>query len=444
MKKQMCLAALCLLAVAGGCAKIPETEPGGNTRENAATAAMPVDGENHLYTLSAETPQGLFNIKGGGGQYFLDYAAAENRPLCTVPGCTHTGEDCAACLPEGTYGMFLYPLADGSLVYGLQDDSSYSFWRMDGDGGNRQELARMASENVTWNFLCADEESLYLSCVTYGDGEQFAVSRLPLTGGTMETLWSKTEYTAPELLGVNGRDLVLLWYDWSERETVPPADTTEDMPWEEIRERMAAYDAEMAKVTGKFRVTFCCIDTGEEQAVDAWTSNYGSAGRTLYWDRDRLYWFDCEEPGPLHWVTAAGQTGKLAVDWPQEIARWQGDLYIYLECRMLQDKMLLTVSETQGTDPVVSLYALDMQTGALREIPLQYIANAKEQPVSIEGQGEDCLFVTFEEQVQMGSYLDPDGVPATSMKTHRRWGLISPEDFLAGLPNYREVQMDRE
>lgn len=106
MKKQMCLAALCLLAVAGGCAKIPETEPGGNTRENAATAAMPVDGENHLYTLSAETPQGLYNIKGGGGQYFLDYAAAENRPLCTVPGCTHTGEDCAACLPEGTYGMF--------------------------------------------------------------------------------------------------------------------------------------------------------------------------------------------------------------------------------------------------------------------------------------------------------------------------------------------------
>lgn len=340
--------------------------------------------------------------------------------------------------------MFLYPLADGSLVYSLQNDTAYSFWRMDSDGGKRRELARMAEKDVTWNFLCADEEYLYLSCVTYGDGEQFSVNRLPLTGEALETLWSKTEYTAPELLGVNGRDLALLWYDWSERETVPPAETTKDMPWEEIRERMAAYDGEMAKVTGKFRVTFCDVDTGKEQVADTWTSNYGSAGRTLYWDRDRLYWFDCEEPGPLHWTVADGQTGELEVDWPQEITQWQGDLYINFECRMLQDKMLLTVCENQGTDPVVSRYALDMETGALQEIPLRYIANAREQPVTIKGQGDDCLFVIFEEQVQMGSYLAPDGVPATSMEAHWRWGLISPEDFLAGIPNYREIQMDME
>ena len=444
MKKQMCLAALCLLVAAGGCAQTPDSAPGGNTGETAREAAAPA-AEGNLYRLSAETPQGVYNVDGGRGQYFLDYSAAENRPLCAVPGCTHTGEGCAARLPEGTYGLFLYPLTDGSLVYSLQDDASYSFWWMDGDGGNRQELARMAEENTTWNFLCADEAYLYLYDVTYGEeGEQFTVSRLPLTGGTPETLWGKTEYTAPELLGVNGRELVLLWYDWSERETVPPADTTEDMPWEEIRERMAAYDAEMAKVTGKFRVTRCSVDTGEEQVVDAWTSNYGSAGRTLYWELDRLYWFDCEEPGPLHWVTADGQTGELAVDWPQEVTQWQGDLYINLECRILLDKMLLTVCETQGTDPVVSRYALDLETGTLQEIPLQYVANATQQPVSIEGQGENCLAVIFEEQVQMGTYLDTDGMPATSMETHRRYGLISTEDFLAGIPNYREIQMDME
>lgn len=108
------------------------------------------------------------------------------------------------------------------------------------------------------------------------------------------------------------------------------------------------------------------------------------------------------------------------------------------------DKMLLTVCETQGTDPVVSRYALDLETGALQEIPLQYIANATQQPVSIEGQGEDCLAVIFEEQVQMSAYLDPDGMPATSMETHRRYGLISTEDFLAGIPNYREFQMEME
>ena len=72
---------------------------------------------------------------------------------------------------------------------------------------------------------------------------------------------------------------------------------------------------------------------------------------------------------------------------------------------MLKDKMLLTVCETQGTDPVVSRYALDLETGILQEIPLQYIANATQQPVFIEGQGED---------------------------------------FLVVIPNYREIQMNME
>lgn len=444
MKKRICLAVLCLLVAASGCAQPLESDPAGTTQETARDTATPA-ARGELYSLSAETPQGVYNLNEGSGQYFLDYAAAENRPLCAVPGCTHTGADCAARLPEGTYDIGLYPLADGSLVYILQDDTSYSFWRMDNNGGNRQELARMETENQTWGFLCADAEYLYLYSVTYGEGEQFAVSRLPLTGGTPEALWSKTEYAAPQLLGATGRDLVLLWYDWSKLEEVPPAAVTDEMSWEEIRVQLAMHEAEMDLITGNFRVMLCSIDTEEEQLLDTWTSAYdGTGGRTLYWAQDRLFWLDSGEPGPLHWITADGQTGKQIIDWPQEITQWQGDLYINLECRMLQDKMLLTVCETQGTDPVVSRYALDLETGALQEIPLQYIANATEKAISIEGQGADCLAVIFEEQVRMSTYLDPDGMPATSAETHRRYGLISTEDFLAGIPNCREIQMNME
>ena len=79
MKKQMCLAALCLLVAAGGCAQTPDSAPGGNTGETAREAAAPA-AEGNLYRLSAETPQGVYNVDGGRGQYFLDYSAAENRP----------------------------------------------------------------------------------------------------------------------------------------------------------------------------------------------------------------------------------------------------------------------------------------------------------------------------------------------------------------------------
>lgn len=195
-------------------------------------------------------------------------------------------------------------------------------------------------------------------------------------------------------------------------------------------------------MTGDFRVSFCSIDNGEEQELESWTSLHGTTGRTLYWKQDRLYWMDCGEPGSLHWIMADGQRGELAVQWPQEITQCQEELGINLEGRMLQSEILLTVCEFRENDPVVRRYVLDLESGAVQEIPLQYIANATEEPVSIQGQGEDCLFVVFEEQVQIGTYLDPDGMPATSMETHWRYGLISEEDFLAGVPNYREIQLE--
>ena len=244
------------------------------------------------------------------------------------------------------------------------------------------------------------------------------------------------------MLGVSGRNLVLWWYDWSEQEEVPQPVVTSEMPEEEVQEKLAAYDAEMDRVTGDFRVVLCSIDTGEEQELDSWTSLHGTTGRTLYWKQDRLYWMDCGEPGSLHWIMADGQQGELAVQWPQEITQCQEELGINLEGRMLQGEILLTVCEFRENDPVVRRYVLDLESGAVQEIPLQYIANATEEPVSIQGQGEDCLFVVFEEQVQIGTYLGPDGMPATSMETHWRYGLISEEDFLAGIPNYREIQLE--
>lgn len=436
MKKRMCLAVLCLLVLASGCAQKQEREPSQETLEAAS-----VDGGD-LYALTSETPEGLYHTNWGKETCFLDYATGQNRPLCAEPGCTHTDDTCAARLPENTSYSEIFLLKDGSLAYSLKDETSYSIWRMDGDGGDRQELGHMAEENAIWNLLCADDVYLYLACESYEEGAQFTVSRVPLTGGVPETLWSKKEYAAPQMLGVSGRNLVLWWYDWSEQEEVPQPVVTSEMPEEEVQEKLAAYDAEMDRVTGDFRVMICSIDTGEEHELDIWTSLHGTTGRTLYWNQDRLYWMDRGEPGPLHWIVADGQQGELDVQWPQEITQCQEELGINLEGRMLQDKILLTVSEFRENDPVVRRYVLDLESGAVQEIPLQYIANATEEPVSIQGQGEDCLFVVFEEQVQIGTYLDPDGMPATSMETHWRYGLISEEDFLAGIPNYREIQLE--
>ena len=57
------------------------------------------------------------------------------------------------------------------------------------------------------------------------------------------------------------------------------------------------------------------------------------------------------------------------------------------------------------------------------------------------GQTEDALLVHFAQQDAIITQVQEDGYPAHLIESTNRYGLISWEDFLAGIPNYREIQM---
>ena len=127
-------------------------------------------------------------------------------------------------------------------------------------------------------------------------------------------------------------------------------------------------------------------------------SHYGSTGRTVLWDGGRLYLCSDNRPDDLHWMTPDGQTGELAVAWPEEILHSQGETIFYLE-RMLPGRLLLTVWGPWGIDRI-QRYALDLESGAVQECPLEYVSNASERPIMILAQGEKELAVAFAEQRQ--------------------------------------------
>ena len=127
-------AALALAACAPAqTADAPQNEQTAETAQNAGTApaqetaALPaVAGE--LYALAEDGAQTcLFNAGDCGYQMLwqndhglvtvIDYAAAEQRVLCSVPGCDHASEDCPAYFPGIRHHYKLFAAGDAVYVY---------------------------------------------------------------------------------------------------------------------------------------------------------------------------------------------------------------------------------------------------------------------------------------------------------------------------------------
>lgn len=445
--KQNFLAMLCVCMLAGLCGCSSGTT---NTMAPRASEEIPATAEgagpqdDSLYMLSGETEHGFYHTgeyKGNPRICFVDYEKYEDTVLCSKPGCTHDTETCMASPGEGKNIYFVYALRDGTLVYMESNDQvgveADQICLADADGSNRRVLATMQDQQGYPDLLCADRESLYLMQTDY-ENQQSQLIRVSLEDGTIEALWIMSN-PEPQLMGTEGRNLI--WESFSNnQEEIPPLTLTDDMTEEEVQQEEERYKAAMDAMVTNRRVYLLSVDTGEEQELLNWSSFYGTRGKTDVWDQSRLYWMDCDRLGKLHWVSRDGSSGECAVDWPEEILspRSTDDMIIYME-QMLGERILLTVYGPWGVD-LVKRYSLEPDSGVLQEIPLQYISNASEMPVSILGKTKNTLLVIFEEQAHTIEYIDPDGLPAQNLTFTYRTGLISTEDFLAGIPNYQEIQ----
>lgn len=374
----------------------------------------------------------------GNGLYFLDYETAENHILCSKPGCRHDSDTCAGRVPSDSIVTQIKVLPDSSIVYELRrkdpqrPNGDYTvgastLYLADGDGSDHRELAQI--ENLGM-LLAADGDALYVIQWSEIYGENNKLLRVSLRDGHV-TPQAELPVLVPGFLGAAGRDLLL--YEDDGREQLQK-DLADGMTEEEIQ-------TALENKKGNCRVFLWSVDSGEQRDLLSWTSEGESDGRMLLWDGGRLYWCSDSQPDALHWATPDGQSGQRPIAWPEEIRRSPaGETAFQLE-GMVAGKLLLTVWGPWGTD-TIKRYALDLESGALKEIPLWYVSNAYERPVTILARGAEDLLVAFAEQRRQESYIDADGQPATTEKVTDRYGVISIQDFLAGEPNYREVPQE--
>lgn len=420
----LALAALLLAGCTAGPASGSES-PAAATDEAAASqtsskaASIPVPAQPLRPLQRGDETQYYMNDMLSGGLircWIADLKDCRSYVPCDVEGCTHDSLDCPGVFARGDMDR-PFVLDEDTLVYFGNNcfpetqDSNVVF--LDRNCQNPQVVTTVTDAIFTApgydNATAPYTDGTYLYCLGYhgGYGGQTALFRIdPRTGETVDLL----ESTSPSmdlLLGAVGSKFVLIQF---EREA--PPDSSEE------------YTGATTQ-----RIVHWLFDpaTGEMQQLAAYDTQEGILDSYTAEILDGTYY-------QIDW--AAGTAGILDPE-TGEVRRFAEN--IPAEYRDGHHWMMDKVE-----DWLVFQYPqlmINVKTGEVKErpaLPENDWNGVGHQPGTYLNLG-DTLLVDCRYEPYTRTDIGPDGTPATVKTSQGYLGLISAEDFLNGVPNYREV-----
>lgn len=431
MKKHLriflaCLCALLCCALLAGCTL---TLPGAQPQSSTAPAAQ----QSSLVAFSSLAQNiseaGYYNILYTGDAehtiYLLslyDFSAKQHRILCDKEGCTHTDETCDAYLQASTLVArpgALYTICPRYFIDPADESGLADFVAMDENGQNRHTLSTI-SDN--WTFTGADEQYLYGFC-------EDAFGRISLSDGT-ETYLLR-----------NAREKFLFW----------------------------------GKIAGVWDGQFVTVQWGDDTRVDAieigLLSPEGAytalgtvpAGCFLPYSGSvllggTLYYIDNSNGAVMGFSLENGETREVSRALCQ-YDRDEGSGFHACERWYLATAggtLLAMVTGLDSENPWLSTpHQVNIATGAAQPLSLRQEYRSEEPGgVVFDGPGWNAvpdfvtplaetpqsLFVACAYEFYTASYPGEDGQPVEYPGSRPVYALISPEDYLAGTPNFQEIQ----
>lgn len=85
------------------------------------------------------------------------------------------------------------------------------------------------------------------------------------------------------------------------------------------------------------------------------------------------------------------------------------------------------------------MWLISRDSTAAAEIPLRFVSNASERPIEILAETDGELLVHFAQQDSFATQVQEDGYPSKTVEITNRYGMLSWQNFLAGIPDYREI-----
>ena len=462
-------ALLCLLCACGGPAspgldgQAPNGQgtDGGNafSSETPGLTAGTAGSGGDLIPLSRGTDKGCYTMGKKDGNLLLcyvDYALAQETPLCAQPSCSHDSDACTAFVESDKKAMIPQIGDGGAIFFKMENEETEEadgsvqeeIWAADPDGSNRRLLVRSTTGSGGYSPVAEDDAFLYYFYGFTREGNDGTpergqrLARVPLAGGESEDVfsWNDSGFgVGYEFWGVRGREVAVYRYDWGGSFGI-------DAPLSEIDAAIEAQGEQQPQMA-RHSVLLVNIDTGTQRELDAWDSAFGSAGRYCLWENGRLYWCADSTYGPIHWLDVDGKSGEL-VTLPEKS---NDENAVYTLDRIVQGKLLVNIRSPETGS--VSRCAIDLSDESADEpeeggsaesavpLTLRYLQGTWEHPVPIEGQGEAGLLVMYEESTDQSTGFYEDGTVKNGLSVTMRYGMISYEDFFANRPNYRPVEM---
>lgn len=358
-----------------------------------------------------------YDESAGTSIYYIDYATQQEVYLCAAPNCNHDREGCTAWIDpeEGTY----VPLVSGEhlllvhITYGVEaPERAIPHIDTAGlDGSDRRTLVNFAANERLKTVFAANGSQLVCALdVVNPDDLEDTNATLKLVLIDLET-GQRTDFyeqavqiggTEPAFLGVTENGYCVL----REQSTAKSEADFPDQEWSEVEEeieRSNQYTCTMIPVGG---------------AEPAGTFTYSGRVYDLLCS-DGLYYLDCDTRKVTRISLPDGTATELAT-LPDV-----GATSAYLDGR-LGDWFLLSQRyyETRQdvSYPVANdcCYAVNVQTGELRELTIRQEVGADRRMATMLGQtAADVLLIT-----------DSD-VPETAYHYGYRYAVISQEDYLS-------------
>lgn len=395
-------------------------------------AASPESGTEPVATGFTNLTRDQYSILGCGSEqgyyeilydetnraniYYIDYATRQEVYLCAAPNCSHDREGCTAWLDpeEGSY----LPLVSGEhlllvhIAYGAEapERAIPHIEAANLDGSDRHTLVRFAANERLKTVFSANGSQLVCALnVVNPDNLEDTNATLKLVLIDLET-GERTDFyerpvqvggTEPVFLGVTENGYCLLREQSAAR-------SEEDFPgqeWSDIVE----------DIQRSTRYTCTAIPVGSARPA----GSFSYSGRIYdLLCSDGLYYFDCDTRQVMRISVPDGQTEELAVlpDVGAESAYLDGKLGDWF---LLSQRYYETRAEVSYPAANDCCYALNVETGELRELTIRQEVGADRRMATMLAQTADNVLL-----------ITDSDVPETAYHYGYLYSLISREDYL--------------
>ena len=417
----MALAAL-MLAGCGRQAEQREIQP---TTERSRDIHM-------LRTEWSSTETGYYRLynrtEDGVNLCYVDFTTGQNSFVCNQPACQHAEKSCNSYFKGRSHGILFSNMEHlYFLKYTDSSENPMKLYRMNLDGSDHKLIHTFRKDEFFFMnpaYPAFDGQYIYFIITSWDDETMHNIPKLLQinvdTGKTTALLicnqnigteeGQQPYIVEPHLVGAHERTLYL---------TVSYLKETSNLTG------LAGSDEDAQNMLTSLLALD--LNTGKIEVVDTWKN----ADRRYRVQDDQMYYVDFIEKALKVWHIKTGETHVISSN---------------LKVRNADDTILRSIYDGKCIVDIFNpeqqryfRYAVNLQTGEISALSLEYHEDDETYYVHIKLEMADSFIVIYDQKEEAHHVLHKDGTLEEVIESEPQYARIKKDDYWNNIPNYDPI-----